>query len=129
MEIQATIVVPDESYLCGCIYEPTGEMRSPILGEYFYNVVEKRVVHFLNEHYLPIHEMPIYRKKQWRATDNEMYFFVRNDGTIDSRADTQRPLDTMLFELGNYFMIKSDAELLAERIKDTIQDFRDEVVL
>lgn len=131
MKIQAEIEVPDEVTGCdGSVFVPTGEIRTPQRGDCFLTsdskIAEESVdISSPNIYY----KRAIYRKKQWRASEGITYYFIDCNLCISASCDTSTELDDHLFEVGNYFEHKSDAELCAERMDNALVDFRREAGL
>ena len=126
MKIQTTFEVPDEVEFEGEMYEPTGEFREAEVGEPFLRTLDNSLA--IRSYCRNAVATPIYRKKKWIPDQSETFYFVSSSGTV-VKTSRQYGWDDDLIEYGNYFMIKSDADILADRIRDTIRDFRDEVGL
>lgn len=63
-------------------------------------------------------------KKRWRAKYNEVYYIINYRNNIDTRNDLNYKADNALYELGNYFKTKEEAEfelqkrLVYQELKD-----------
>lgn len=64
--------------------------------------------------------------KQWRAENNEPFFFVRRNLTIGSTIDDYYPCDSDLHKIGNYFKTCEQAQKAAQKIKDLLAKFHEE---
>lgn len=55
-----------------------------------------------------------------RVKNGEAYFFINDLFAIQKDRDLYSDVDDMRYEVGNYFETKEVAELVLERIKETI---------
>lgn len=63
-------------------------------------------------------------KKRWRAKNNKVYYFINYNNKIDTLKEINCNVDKALFEFGNYFKTKEEAEfelqkrLVYQELKD-----------
>ncbi len=56
-------------------------------------------------------------KRRWRAEDKSVYWVLDSTGRIVQLHDTRLPVDNALYDFGNYFKTKKDAEVARKKIK------------
>lgn len=54
--------------------------------------------------------------KRWRAEENKNYYFICNNKFIETNNEGKDSTDNFLFELGNYFKTKEEAEKVKEEL-------------
>ena len=70
------------------------------------------------------------KEAPWRAENEYTSFYcVERTGTVSHHQEFNTVGVNNLYNCGNYFQHRSDAEMLAERLRDTIRDFRNEAGL
>ena len=55
--------------------------------------------------------------KRWRAIKNEDYYFILANGSVDTNNEDCSLYDNKLYDIGNYFKTKEEAEKNVEKIK------------
>ena len=66
-------------------------------------------------------------KIRWRARRKEGYYFVNTDLTVGDTIETYNFFDNNLWVNFNYFAIKGHAEHAAERIRETLRQYHEEI--
>lgn len=69
-----------------------------------------------NEHLLGTTDCP--KPKRWRAKRGELLYFVNAIGEVSSTHDVDTDADNNLFNIGNYFRTKEEAQAMAKKFKD-----------
>lgn len=54
---------------------------------------------------------------RWKPENNEIYYFVSTSGTVEYLFWDYSTFDSKLYNAGNYFRTKSEAEAAAEKVK------------
>lgn len=68
-------------------------------------------------------------KKRWRAKEGECYFVV--DIFYNTTAyyyESNSPVDKRLYDSGNYFKTEEQAEVALEKIKRTLEQYKEELL-
>lgn len=63
-------------------------------------------------------------KKRWRAEEHEAYYIITCDGQIELSTEMNCPFDERIYELGNYFKTKKEAEFEVDK-KLVYQELKD----
>lgn len=63
-------------------------------------------------------------KKRWRAEEHEAYYIITCDGQIELSTEMNCPFDERIYELGNYFKTKKEAEFEVNK-KLVYQELKD----
>lgn len=66
-------------------------------------------------------------KIRWRAKEGERYFYVYNQGNVTVYKDDGYHVDENLYEYGNYFRTREQAEEAARRMKETLKNYHNEI--
>ena len=66
-------------------------------------------------------------KIRWRAKGGERYFYVYNQGSVTVYKDDGYHVDENLYEYGNYFHTREQAEEAARRIKEVLHKYHEEI--
>lgn len=67
------------------------------------------------------------KAKRWRGKKNETYYFVRYGFSVVKTYDEYSSVDDLMWEDGNYFRTKDQAEEAAKRIKKLLADYQEEI--
>ncbi len=65
--------------------------------------------------------------KRWRANQDERYCFISSSGQVNYTVEISDGLDKALYEIGNYFKTKEEAEKAVEKIKIYIKRFSSKI--
>lgn len=66
-------------------------------------------------------------KIRWRANNGEYYYYTNADGFASTSKDTDYISDRYRYNFGNYFQIKKHAEEAANRVKETLRKYHEEL--
>lgn len=66
-------------------------------------------------------------KIRWRAKEGERYFYVYNQGNVTVYKDDGYHVDENLYEYGNYFRTREQAEEAARLVKETLDNYHNEI--
>ena len=67
-------------------------------------------------------------KIRWRAQDGEKYYYVNDQGNVMvDEEDDDICFDQNRYEFGNYFCTKEQAKEAANRVKETLRKFHEEI--
>lgn len=67
------------------------------------------------------------KKCRWRAMVGEEYYYVSSSLDINSPLETNVSLDNIMYNNGNYFQTKEQAQEAAKRIKKVLNDYQNEL--
>ena len=62
-------------------------------------------------------------KIRWRAEKGESYWFINSEGSVTEYKEDNHPLDEKIYNFGNYFCTKEQAEEMLKRIKETFHKY------
>ena len=62
-------------------------------------------------------------KEKWRAPIGEQYFYLLDNFVVDSHFESNDKIDCGLYDLGNYFRTKEQAEKAVGVIKEALRRF------
>ena len=83
---------------------------------------KKKIQKFLDDNNLVIdYEKKKIVKKRWRAEKDETFYCVTSCGIVLERWETYNENNKMLFNSGNYFQTKEQAENAAKEIKNFLK--------
>lgn len=66
-------------------------------------------------------------KLRWRAEDGEEYCYVGNQGIVIVDKENGYSVDKIKHEFGNYFRTYEQAEEAANRVKETLRQYHEEI--
>lgn len=66
------------------------------------------------------------RSKRWRAMKEEDIYAIDNDGNVGEYLELYAPINDRLYDFGNYFRTKEDAEKAAELVKECLMKFHED---
>lgn len=72
-----------------------------------------------NEHLLGSYESP--KVEKWRANIGNIYYHINRFGECVESADVRVLIDDNLYNSGNYFKTKEEAEEMANKIKELLK--------
>ena len=85
------------------------------------------IQHYLDENNLVIdYEKKKIVKKRWRAEEDETFYCVTSCGIVLETWETYNEDDNMLFNSGNYFRTKEQAEQVAKEIRDIFEKHKND---
>jgi len=61
-------------------------------------------------------------KKRWRAKVNQSYYLIDLDGIIVKLREVEDMADTDIWEFGNYFKTREDAERARRKIRKVLRN-------
>ena len=67
-------------------------------------------------------------KIRWRAEKGESYWFINSEGSVTEYKEDNHPLDEKIYNFGNYFRTKEQAEEMLKRIKETFHKYYQKIV-
>lgn len=72
-----------------------------------------------NEELLGTTDVP--KPKRWRAKRDEYFYFINANGVVSSTNDIGADANNSLFNIGNYFKTKEEAEEMANKFKSMLK--------
>lgn len=106
-----------EEWVCGVYSHYDSVLNSHCVMGVFYD----ECIHYEgNEHLLGTEDAP--QPKRWRAEGNDFYYFAGSDGKVYSSVDRGSDDSNILYEIGNYFRTREEAEKVAEKFKALLKE-------
>ena len=85
------------------------------------------IQHYLDENNLVIdYEKKKIVKKRWRAEKDETFYCVTSCGIVLETRETYNEDDNMLFNSGNYFQTKEQAEKVAKEVREVFEKHKND---
>ena len=72
-------------------------------------------------------DLTMYRikPKRWRADKGKIYWYINSWGNVDTYIEDNMELDMSMFELGNYFKTKEEAEAAVVALRKFWKEYTD----
>ena len=88
---------------------------------------KKKIQKFLDDNNLVIdYEKKKIVKKRWRAEEDETFYCVTSRGIVLETWETYNEDDNMLFNSGNYFQTKEQAEKVAKEVREVFEKHKND---
>jgi len=64
--------------------------------------------------------------KRWRAEKQETFYYISEYGIVLSSVETLKTCDDCIYECGNYFRTKEQAEKVAKEVREVFEKHKND---
>jgi len=123
MTEETHIVIDTDKSVAPEGFEFTGEYRKPEQGEYFDEGNNVRLCTHYGQYAL---RYPILKKKRFKPENNEIYYSIGSELTVNQNCWCGCSYEIRLYEAGNCYQTEEDALKAKPGLRDTYMSVHDE---